>query len=245
MKQPRFFEEISFEQGLEVELSDPVSNHVARVLRMKPGQEICLFNGKDQECLAELTEVKKRSVNVVIKEVNSCSRESFFSLTLVQALSKGDRFDLVVQKAVELGVTQLIPVITERNNVRLDEARGNKKIHQWQAIIQSASEQCGRNTLMKLSDIQTLEGYLADPLPASHFVLDPYSPRTFQQIDKPSQGAVFFIGPEGGFSSDEIVKLTNAGTTSVSFGPRILRTETAAIAVCGIAQMLWGDLGGT
>ena len=81
MKQPRFFEAISFEQGSEVELSDPVSNHVARVLRMKPGQEICLFNGKDQECLAQLTEVKKRSVYVVIKEVNTCSRESFFSLT--------------------------------------------------------------------------------------------------------------------------------------------------------------------
>lgn len=242
MKQPRFFEDISFEQNATIELSESVTNHVARVLRMKEGQEVCLFNGQNQECMAELIEVKKRSVTAKLKDIVDCSRESPFNITLIQALSKGDRFDLVVQKAVELGVTTLIPVITERNNVRLDENKRQKKQSQWQGIMQAASEQCGRNQLMKLSDIQTFDNYLDSKVQLPHFVLDPYSQTSFDKVTKPEKGAAFFIGPEGGFSNNEITKLQSASTQALKFGPRILRTETAAIAVCSIAQMMWGDL---
>ncbi len=242
MKQPRFFEDITFQKGAEILLSESVTNHVSRVLRMKQGQEICLFNGQDQECLAVLVEVNKRSVTVELKSVHHYSRESSFSLTLVQALSKGDRFDLVVQKAVELGVEHLIPVITQRNNVRLDEAKRQKKQGQWQGIIQSASEQCGRNTLMKLSPIQGVTDYLVNKSGAAHFVLDPYSKISFKEVATPISGAVFFIGPEGGFSEDEIQLMSQSGVEPVCFGPRILRTETAAIAVCSVAQALWGDM---
>ena len=117
-----------------------------------------------------------------------------------------------------------------------------KKQAQWQAIIESASEQCGRNALMQLSEIMTLTDYLSSKKKADHFVLDPYSKESLMTVMKPSKGAVFLIGPEGGFSDTEIQKITSSDVQSLRFGPRILRTETAGIAVCAIAQSLWGDL---
>lgn len=242
MKQHRFFQDIHFQVGALITLTEQVTSHVARVLRMKEGDEICLFNGRNQECIARLIEVKKRLVNVELIQVKEITRESPFQIILVQALSKGDRFDLVVQKAVELGVTKLIPIITERNSVRLDENKRQKKLSLWQNIIESASEQCGRNQLMQLSDIISFDEYIKNKEDFEHFVLDPYSQKSLNQKEKPSNGAVFLIGPEGGFSDTEIKQLTQIGVQAVCFGPRILRTETAAIAVCSIAQILWGDL---
>lgn len=242
MKQHRFYQNIIFRSNTSLELTEKVANHVSRVLRMKAGQQICLFNGKDQQCLAILEEVKKRSVIVKLGEILTRSRESELKITLVQATSKGDRFDLVVQKAVELGVDKIIPVITERNELRLSSDRKGKKMQQWQGIIESASEQCGRNQLMILDEPLALPEYLNNKAAIKHFVLDPYSENNITQVSPPPTSAAFIIGPEGGFSDDEISLLKQANVSQVKFGPRILRTETAAISVCAIAQSLWGDL---
>lgn len=241
MKHHRFFQNINFLTGQSLSLSEQVTTHVARVLRMKEGSEICLFNGRGQECLARIIEVKKRLVTVHLLEVVERSRESPFEVTLVQALSKGDRFDWVVQKAVELGVTRLIPITTERNAVRLDETKKQKKQGLWQNIIESASEQSGRNQLMALSEIMTLSDYLSLKSDAQAFVLDPYSQLSLKTVEKPTAGAAFLIGPEGGFSEAEIEQITKSGVMAIYLGPRVLRTETAAIAVCSMAQQLWGD----
>ncbi len=242
MKQHRFYQNINFNFGDTIELSDKVANHVSRVLRMKAGETICLLNGENEECIALLQEVKKRSVTVKLGEVISCSRESNFQITLIQATSKGERFDLVVQKAVELGVHKIIPVITQRNELRLKPETKTKKMLHWQAIIESASEQCGRNQLMILEDIITLPEYLNNKIKAQHFALDPYSQQSIKEVSPPPPSAAFVIGPEGGFSNEEIDLLKQENVTPIKFGPRILRTETAAISVCAIAQSLWGDL---
>jgi len=242
MKQHRFFQQINFQLASLITLTEQATTHVARVLRMKEGDEICLFNNQNQECTARLVEVKKRLVKAEIISIKNCSRESGFEITLVQGVSKGDRFDLVVQKAVELGVTKLIPVTTERNSVRLDENKRQKKQSLWQNIIESASEQCGRNQLMQLSEIISLQEYLDNKQETVHFVLDPYSKQSLNDVKKPVNGVAFLIGPEGGFSDIEVQLMTSYDVMPVCFGPRILRTETAAIAVCSIAQMLWGDL---
>ncbi len=241
MKHHRFYQAIKLAKDQTIELDSRVANHISRVLRMRIGETICLFNGRNEQCQAILVTVDKRKVVVKVAEVQSLSRESGFNITLVQALSKGDRFDLVVQKAVELGVDQLIPVQTERNVVKLDEKRQQKKQEHWHGIIESASEQCGRNQLMQLSPIQPLKQYLVNPSQDKHFILDPYAKQSLSDIAKPSRGAVLMIGPEGGWSDAELAQLKQQAT-AIQFGPRILRTETAAITACGIIQALWGDL---
>ena len=243
MKSHRIYQNISLNAHTLVSLSDAASTHISRALRLKVGDKICLFNGLNQECLATISQIDKRAVEVKLDEVNCINRESPFKITLVQALSKGERFDLVVQKAVELGVHQLIPVITERTVVKLDEKRRQKKLSHWQGIIESASEQCGRNALMQLEPIQPLKQYLAScNQEKTHYILDPYSAMALKSLPKPKQDAAFIIGPEGGFNPQEAQNLTQAQVTPISLGPRILRTETAAIAICSIFQAIWGDL---
>lgn len=242
MKNHRFYQAAHFEVGLVLTLDDKASTHISRVLRLKPETVICLFNGQNQQSLARLVQVEKRQVVAELLEVESISRESPFKITLVQALSKGDRFDLVVQKAVELGVDRLIPITSARNVVKLDEKRQQKKIAHWQGIIESASEQSTRNQLMQLDRIISLENYLKTPSQQQHVVLDPTSQHSLKSLAKPTQGIAFLIGPEGGFCQNEIALLQQLNIANICLGPRILRTETAAITICAIAQTLWGDL---
>lgn len=242
MKHHRFYQNITFTPNQTLALTSEVASHISRVLRLRVGTLICLFDGKNQECTAEITALSKRDVSVRIIDLQHISRESSFQIVLAQAISKGERFDLVVQKAVELGVTHFVPILSERNVVKLDDARQQKKLAHWQGIIESAAEQCGRNQLMQLSPIMPLDKFLSSKMATTICYLHPKASQNLSQLNKPNDIA-FIIGPEGGFSDQECAQMSSSGAVEIKLGPRILRTETAGIVTCGLAQNLWGDLG--
>lgn len=172
------------------------------------------------------------------------STESPLSLHLLQAVSKGERMDLVIQKAVELGVREITPVLTERCVVRLKGSRAEKRHRHWREIIINACEQCGRNRLPLLHHITPVEKVLDEPSGGLKLVLDPSAASSIGALASPRDGEVhLLIGPEGGLSDWELDQATLHGFTAVRLGPRILRTETAALASLSALQVLWGDLG--
>ena len=164
-------------------------------------------------------------------------------VTLIQSISRGDSMDLIVQKATELGVRRIVPVVTERSVVRLDEERGKKRLRHWQAITVSACEQCGRNLLPVVEAPSSLDRYSDKPEPGLKVVLDGTSDIAFDGLPVPSDAITLLVGPEGGLSEEEIEAATGKGFERATLGPRILRAETAAIAAVILAQSLWGDMG--
>lgn len=243
MSKHRFYQPGVYQAGAILALNEKNTNHIERVLRLKEGENISLFNGKNQHCVAQLVTVGRKKVEVTLGEVVIDNKESPLNIHLIQALSKGERFDLVVQKAVELGVHQLTPVLSQRNVVKLDKQRQAKKYQHWQGIIESASEQCGRNVLMQLNPIMTLTECIHGLKPSVRLMLDPYSNQTLISLEKPLHKQVsILIGPEGGFTNEEVELAKKSDFLPITFGRRILRTETAAIASCAVIQSLWGDL---
>lgn len=226
----------------EMALSIAASHHVGQVLRMKVAEKLILFSGNNYEYEAEIVAIDKKKVHVRLLQERKQSRESPKAIHLIQGISKGDKMDFVVQKAVELGVTRISPVITEHCAFRLDKARLEKKWLQWQAIAISACEQCGRNFLPVLDKPCSLLDYLSSKSVFEHFILMPQSPKTWRDYTFDADGFSLFIGPEGGLSPKENSLLEKEGCMPLSLGPRILRTETAAIAVLTLFQALGGDL---
>ena len=159
-----------------------------------------------------------------------------------QGVSRGERMDFAIQKAVELGVKKIVPVITERCNVQLNGDRADKRFHHWRGVMISACEQSGRSFLPELSPVQTLADVLSDYQDELNLVLDPLAETRFTKLPKP-QSLTMLIGPEGGLADSEVAMAKDTGYQAVQFGPRILRTETAAVAALAVSQTLWGDLG--
>ncbi|MEE9343475.1 MAG: 16S rRNA (uracil(1498)-N(3))-methyltransferase [Gammaproteobacteria bacterium] len=242
MRSPRIFTTQPLAVGQTVNLEKTSSHHLANVLRLQPGAEIILFNGKKGEYHGHLKTVQKNSVTVCILQGINISRESPLLITLAQGVSRGSRMDYTLQKSVELGVNEIIPLMTSRTQVKLDVKRLTKRMSHWEGIIQSASEQSGRTIIPKLQPCISLTDWCSTQNNfALKLVLDPTAQLTLPSIDKPEGKICILIGPEGGLNNEEIKHCLQQGFIGVALGPRILRTETAALVTLSAMQTLWGD----
>ena len=230
--------------GLEVVLPEQAGEHLARVLRLERGHPLVLFNGDGREFRGEIATLAKRAVTArVLDDGTATDRESPLRLTLVQGVARGEKMDLVLQKATELGVARIVPIITERTEVKLDAERTGRRLAHWQAVIAGACEQSGRTTL-PLLDVPMRLAQWAAALGADsglRLALDPQgavSPRTLPAFDS----ATLVVGPEGGLSDNDLGILDQVDFLGLRLGPRILRTETAGLAAIAALQAIHGDL---
>ncbi len=241
MRIPRIYLPASLDSDHLIELDERAFQHTVRVLRMKAGAELQVFDGKGNEFSACLETVSKREASIRLLEKLERQAESPLQLHLGLGISKGERMDYAMQKAVELGVTEISPLFTDHCVVNLDEKRMQKRLAHWQGVIISACEQCGRNLVPELHPPLSLQKWFSQ-LQQRCIVFEPQAEKSLQQLEAEQDIAVL-IGPEGGLSDKEIslaASLNNIET--VRFGPRILRTETAAVAALTALQVLWGDL---
>lgn len=244
MRTIRIYQPGQYGSGDIVPLSLMASQHVAVVLRMQVNDPLILFCGDNKTYSAQITSIIKKQVIVKIIATENTNCESPCAIHLVQAISKGDRMEMVIQKAVELGVASITPLLSRYCVVRLDADRGEKKLAQWQAIVISACEQSGRNVVPIVRPIMTFEHYLQQRTETAgyQFVLTPTTNKSWRDYVFPAQNITVLIGPEGGFSELEIQQAEQAGFQLLSLGPRILRTETAAISALTLLQAVSGDL---
>ena len=228
--------------GTVVELPRETAAHLAKVLRARSGDEIVLFSGDGREFMGAIEGVRGSRVTASVGVGREVGRESTFGITLVQCVPRGDRMDMIVQKATELGVTRIVPVVSQRSVVRLDTAQAQAKAAHWRAVMVSACEQCGRNRLPLMETPLPLLHYLgSSSATAARLVLEPGMPPGTTDLD-PGAAVEVAIGPEGGFAREELEALAVAGFAGIGFGPRILRTETAAIAAVTWLQTRYGDM---
>ncbi|MCA1799067.1 MAG: 16S rRNA (uracil(1498)-N(3))-methyltransferase [Xanthomonadaceae bacterium] len=219
-------------------LAPGAARHLVRVLRLRAGARFTVFDGSGREWPAELVDEKGDARTGVGAAVD---RESPLPVTLVQGVSKGERMDIAVQKAVELGAVAIWPVIAERSVVQLDAQRAARRVAHWQGIAVAACEQCGRNLVPRVHEPMPFADWLAaNELPT--LVLEPGANATLADAAvQPGAGVALLVGPEGGFSESELAAARAAGCTAVRLGPRVLRTETAGIAMLAALQALYGD----
>lgn len=242
MRKVRIYQAGTYSPKQSLELSAEAGQHVGVVLRMQPGDKITLFCGDNREFDAILLSVHKKKVNVTIVAERMVTRESPRAIHLAQAISKGERMELVIQKAVELGVTSISPLITAHSVVRLDQERMEKKLAQWQAIAIAACEQSGRNQIPIVKTALSLAEYLQKNEALLKFVLHPKESKTWRDYTFAQAELALLIGPEGGFSQEELKQIFLAGFNPLYLGPRMLRTETATIVALSVLQAVCGDL---
>jgi 16S rRNA (uracil1498-N3)-methyltransferase len=231
--------------GTRITLQGSAASHITRVLRLRVGAALVLFDGSGGEYESSIDKAHGGEVIVAIGARTPIERESPLLLTLAQGVSRGERMDLVVQKATELGVSQLVPVLTERSVVRLSAQQSDRKVNHWRAIAIAACEQCGRNRLPSVAAPVALRELLASGaanLPGTRLVLSPTASATLADLPHPSAGLTVLVGPEGGLTDEEESAAIAAGFTALRLGPRVLRTETAAIAALTLLQREFGDL---
>jgi 16S rRNA (uracil1498-N3)-methyltransferase len=218
------------------------AHHVAHVLRLSAGDALTVFDGRGHEYAARIERVSKSGVTLRLGEPSAVDRESPLAVALAQGISSGERMDYTVQKAVELGVQSIQPLAMERSVVRLNVERGAKRVQHWQAVAIAACEQCGRNRVPEVLPIAAYTRWLAvTPADALRLTLSPQAPLTLRDVQRPAANIVLLVGPEGGLAPREQQDAKAAGFTAVRLGPRILRTETAAVAALAAMQALWGD----
>ncbi|MCO4322643.1 16S rRNA (uracil(1498)-N(3))-methyltransferase [Aliidiomarina quisquiliarum] len=243
MRTPRIYQAASIAVGTEVELSDDAANHVGRVLRLREGAELTLFCGDNHEYQATIISASKKNVRVKIALSHLNNVESPLAIHLAQGISRGERMDFVLQKSVELGVTSITPLFTERCTVKLQGERLTKKQEQWQRIVISACEQSGRNYVPEVRPALTLTEWLAQAPLGQRLMLEPTAADSLATL-KPNTAFEILIGPEGGFSDQEVSLCHLHQCQGIQMGPRILRTETAALAAITALQCQFGDLAG-
>lgn len=243
MRIPRIHTPTPLHSTTTIELDENAFNHAVRVLRLGEGAPLILFNGEGGEYEATLCDVQKKRANAAIGSHSPRECESPLHITLGQCISRGEKMDYTIQKAVELGVNEIVPLFSERCGVRLDQERSDKRTGHWQSTIISACEQSGRNRIPQIQPPQTLDGWIASLDAECRLVLDPRASQSLPQLPKPQKSVALLIGPEGGLSDGEIEHAIRRGFTAIRLGPRILRTETAGLVVLSSVQQLWGDLG--
>lgn len=238
---PRFHLPENLSVGQTVNLPDNIVRHL-NVLRIRPNENITLFDGKGKAHAARLTILEKRRAEAEILREETADTESLLNITLIQSISSGDRMDFTLQKSVELGITAIQPVISERCIVRLDGERAAKRLARWQEIVISACEQSGRNTVPPvLPIIGYREALDKMPSESTKLIMSINRARKLGDIRQPSGAIVFMVGPEGGWTEQEEQQAFEAGFQAVTLGKRILRTETAPLAALAAMQTLWGD----
>lgn len=237
---PRFFCPQPLAIGQIVALPEAVAHHV-QVLRMAQGDLITLFNGEGGEYTASLSEIARRSASAEIKAHTAREIELPFAVTLAQALPEGSKMDWIIEKAIELGVSGFQPLAAQRCVVRLSAERAEKKLEHWRGIIVSASEQCGRNRLAQLAPPQEYKNWITQQDLHRRIILTPRAEQSLADWARhhPAQAVTLVVGPEGGLSEQEEDLALRHGALPLAMGPRILRTETAALAAVSTLQALW------
>lgn len=240
MRVSRLYIDSPLTVGGRVELDDAAGHYVRTVLRLKSEQEIILFNGAGGEYLCRLNEVSRKRVAAEIRQFTERDVESPLVIKLGLGVSRGDRMDWAVQKAVELGVTELTPLVTERCVIKFSDDKKQQRQHHWQNIIQHAAEQSGRTRLPVLHQVEMLADWV-DGQQGLRIFLDPHAKHSLVELGKAPVQATLLIGPEGGFSEQEREYAKESGFVPVKMGSRILRTETAVLSALSAVQALWGD----
>jgi len=244
MRIPRIFVPTHLQPGRDVDLPTQAGEHVARVLRLDRGHPLRLFDGSGAEYTGEIATLAKRAVTArVLGRIESADRESPLRITLGQGIARGEKMDWILQKATELGVTRIVPLITERTEVKLDAERAARRRAHWEAVLASACEQCGRNRLPRIDEPVKLAQWAAalDDEAGLRLSLDPEGDTTLHNLG-PGTQMTLVVGPEGGLSEHDRATLAQAGFRGLRLGPRILRTETAGLAALAALQALRGDL---
>ena len=243
MRIPRIFQPFPLSPSQQFDLDEDGFAHVGRVLRMGEGQQLSLFNGDGKDYLAEIVTAGKKSMTVKVLSATDNQSESPLNLHLGQVISRGDRMDFTLQKSVELGVNTITPLFSERCGVKLTGERLEKKIAQWQKIVISACEQCGRATVPEVRPAMELADWCAEPSSALKLNLHPRASHGIAGLKLDNPRVRLLIGPEGGLSAEEIAMTETHQFAEVLLGPRVLRTETAALTAITALQMTFGDLG--
>ncbi len=242
MRVSRLYTAALLSTGKIIELDEDNGHYVRTVLRLKKDAEIILFNGQGGEYLCTVAEVSRKTVLIAIEQWTDRSVESSLQISLGLGIARGDRMDLVVQKAVELGVNRITPLMTERCVVQFKGEKKPQRLLHWQKIVQHAAEQSGRTILPTLLEVEALHNWVNQQQGLKVF-LDPYAKTSLTELKPVSMSVTLLTGPEGGFSSQERDLATAAGFIPVRLGARILRAETASLAALAAVQLLWGDFG--
>lgn len=242
MPQPRFFCDAKLGPGAQINLPEQPAHHASRVLRMKAGDKLVLFNGDGNNYPGEIIYLGKDGVKVKIGEPVTTKTESILNITLAQGISSGDRMDFTLQKAVELGISHIQPIAAERSVTKLQGEKAERRREHWQQVVISACEQSGRANVPTVSLPMPLSTWLGSPEEFSlKVMLSPQGSLTLHDTPRPEGRICMLIGCEGGFSPQEQAAAESCGFTGIRLGPRILRTETAALATLAAMQSLWGD----
>lgn len=242
MRIPRFYEPSPLHSGQELTLSDDAASHVGRVLRMQAGQALILFNGQGGQYHAEILHADKKTVRVQIGDFDNHECESPLAFHLGQVISRGEKMEFTIQKSVELGVDVITPLFSSRCGVKLSGERLEKKIQQWQSIAIAACEQSGRNHVPLIRPAMMLNQWLNEPTDDVKLNLHPKAKYSVNTLPPPQAGIRLLVGPEGGLSDDEITQAREQHFIDILLGPRVLRTETAALTAITALQCRFGDL---
>jgi len=242
MPLPRFYHAGDLAPGQRVLLAPPAAHHAGRVLRLRQGDGVILFNGQGGEFAAEIVRAVKHEVVVQLDQWRDVERESPLTVTLAQAVSSSEKMDFILQKSVELGVGRIQPLASARSVVRLTGERAEKRLRHWRQVVVAACEQCGRNQVPDVAPLSPLTDWLAQaPQTGRRFMLSPDADGDLRDFPPEGGGALLLIGPEGGFAPEESAAARRHGFVPLRLGRRILRTETAALAALAAMQVLWGD----
>ncbi len=239
----RLFVSGALSNDAELVLQGEQANYLGRALRSRVGDSVTVFNGDGGEWPASIEHISKNSVTLRLGVVVESTTESPLKIHLVQGISRGERMDFVVQKATELGVSRITPVLTHHGMVKLDQKRADKRRQHWQHVAESACEQSGRTQPPRIDEPVALNTWFGDrdAVGTLEVVLQAGATASLASLSTPTAGLCLLVGPEGGFSEREYEDAEIAGFQAASLGPRILRTETAALAAVTVAQSCWGD----
>ncbi|QYJ93216.1 16S rRNA (uracil(1498)-N(3))-methyltransferase [Shewanella spartinae] len=242
MRIPRIYQPGNYDLNQQLMLDEEAAGHVGRVLRMGAGEQLELFNGDGHNYLTEIVAASKKNVEVRVLSKEENDNESPLNLHLGQVISRGDRMDFTLQKSVELGVNTITPLFSERCGVKLTGERLEKKIQQWQKIVISACEQSGRSTVPEVRPAMQLDDWCGEATQALKLNLHPRADHGINGLVMETPRVRLLIGPEGGLSPQEIAMTETHAFTDVLLGPRVLRTETAALTAISALQLKFGDL---
>ena len=248
MRRPRIFTSQVLDQALinqtELALEEAPSHHLLKVLRLKQGAELILFNGQGGSYNAEIIHTTKKIATVSLSEFFPENKQSNLHTHMLIAVSRGERFEFALQKACELGVTEITPLLTQRTEVKIPKERAEKKMQSWKQLLISSCEQNQRNILPILNPITHLDQHLSNSAALNdnevRLVLHHRTHKDLSDIPTPKH-VTLLIGPEGGLHNDEITQAEDKQFSALALGPRVLRTETAPIAALSCCQLLWGD----
>lgn len=242
MRSPRVYHPDRLQVGRDVTLGEAASHHLGRVLRMKAGDAVVLFDGSGGEYRGTIRGAERSGVRVRVDAFDDVERESRLQVGLVQSVSAGERMEFTLQKAVELGVAWIQPILTHRSKVRLEGERADKRVTHWQRVVHAACEQCGRNRVPTVRPLLEFTAWLAAPPGAGHrLVLDPDAPKRLSEAGPLEATVELLAGAEAGLADGEMALVAQYGFVPVRLGPRVLRTETAGLAALAALQALWGD----